>query len=110
MSTSLNVEQKPESLAVRPEQLIDVLENRLRSNATLRDVTAVLFRQSRLLMTCFVVLLFLAVIVIRGSDPDVQSRDEDSGAARTDGPRRHFAVELAATNASGGYYRDRIEL
>src|SRR5271168_2275601 len=68
MSTSLNAEQEPDSLAVRPER-IDLVENRLHSNVTLRDVTAVLFRQSRLLMTCFVVIFALAVILSGAFSP-----------------------------------------
>ena len=68
MSTSPNAERNPESLAVRPESF-DILENRRQSNVTLRDVTAVLFRQRRLLMTCFVVLLVLAVVLSGALNP-----------------------------------------
>lgn len=68
MSISLNSERNAESLAVRP-QPIDILENRLHSSVTLRDVTAVLFRQRRLLIASFAVILVAAVVLSGAFSP-----------------------------------------
>jgi uncharacterized protein involved in exopolysaccharide biosynthesis len=63
MATSLNTEGNPESLAVRPESSIEILDNRRYHTVTLRDVAAILFRQRRLGLASFVVILVLAVIL-----------------------------------------------
>ena len=72
MSTPLDAERSPDRLAVRPET-IDILENRRYSNITLRDVTAVLFRQRRLLIASFVVILAAAVVLSGAFSPSYKA-------------------------------------
>ena len=72
MSTSLDAERSPDRLAVRPEP-IDILENRRYSNITLRDVAAVLFRQRRLLIASFAVILAAAVVLSGAFSPSYKA-------------------------------------
>lgn len=62
MATSLHNKRNPESLTVGA-QSIDVPDYRQHSSVTLRDVTAILFRQHLLLIAAFVVILALAVVL-----------------------------------------------
>ena len=75
MSTSLDAERSPDRLAVRPEP-IDILENRRYSNITLRDVAAVLFRQRRLLIASFAVILAAAVVLSGAFSPSYKAEME----------------------------------
>ncbi len=62
MSIPLSAERNPEGLEIRPESSA-ILDHRRGSTVTVRDVTAVLFRQRCLLMASFAVILVAAVVL-----------------------------------------------
>ena len=77
---------------------------------TLRDVTAVLFRQRRLLTVVFRGHPTACDRIVRCFVAFVSSGDEDTGSARTHGSGGDLAVEQSATDDAGGDYGIGIEL
>ena len=77
-------------------EALSTIDEQPHGSITLRDVTAVLFRQRRLLTLSFVGILLLAVVLSGATVALISSGDEDSSAARTHGSRCDLAVEQPA--------------